>query len=105
MTEKATMVFLNEKQKERHELNESMNKISESISNYQKFYQEIQEEEKKQENANIGFNFLMLVTLQPLVFMLLWNWIVVPLAGIVTINFLQSLGLIVMSRIAIGGKK
>jgi hypothetical protein len=40
----------------------------------------------------------------PLVFMLLWNWLVPGIFGLVTIGYLQSFGLYWMSRILFSRK-
>ncbi len=41
------------------------------------------------------------ITLYPYGIMLLWNWILPSLFGLPPISFLQSLGLLIMSRILI----
>jgi hypothetical protein len=35
--------------------------------------------------------------------MLLWNWLLPPLFGLSTINYLQAVGLLVLARILFGG--
>ena len=58
------------------------------------------QEAKDQENGEKFLQFVGTLSLYPYVFMLLWNWIM-PMFGLPPIGFLQSLGLLIMSRLLI----
>ena len=46
---------------------------------------------------------VVLIALVPLAIMLLWNWLIVSILGLVAINYLEALGLFVLVRIFISG--
>jgi len=53
------------------------------------------------EAASQAARFLANLTLYPFAIKLLWNWLMPTLFGLPPITFLQSLGLLIMSRIII----
>lgn len=50
-----------------------------------------------------AFGGLFILAAIGLAVMLLWNWLMPAIFGLVTINYLQALGLVVLSRIFFGG--
>ena len=63
----------------------------------------IEREEAKQKAMEALVSIVTTFT-NPLVFMLLWNWLVPGIFGLVTIGYLQSFGLYWMSRILFSRK-
>ena len=53
------------------------------------------------EAASQFLRFLSTLTIYPFAIKLLWNWLMPTLFGLPPITFLQSLGLLIMSRIII----
>lgn len=50
-----------------------------------------------------AFGGLFILAAIGLAVMLLWNWLMPAIFGLITINYLQALGLIILSRILLGG--
>ncbi len=50
-----------------------------------------------------AFGGLFILAAIGLAVMLLWNWLMPPIFGLITINYLQAIGLIILSRIFFGG--
>ncbi|MBD0405375.1 hypothetical protein [Flammeovirga sp. EKP202] len=46
----------------------------------------------------------VIITAITFIFMQLWNWLMPVIFGLTTISFLQSLGLLAMSKILFGGR-
>ena len=72
---------------------------------FQKPDAEVEKEKTKKENdikrgAEAAANFI-----RPLALMLLWNWLMPGLFGLVTIGYLQAFGLYVMSRLLFNHKE
>ncbi|ARW56963.1 hypothetical protein [Synechococcus phage S-B64] len=63
--------------------------------------EEVEELEKAKAKAEVMKAVASLVTMvvDPLIFMLLWNWLVPGLFGLATIGYLKAFGLYLMSRI------
>lgn len=59
---------------------------------------EVVEEEKKSTSYYIGMAIGLFVAF-PLIFMLLWNWLMPVIFGLPSIGFFKSIGLLVMSFI------
>ncbi|MDH6358378.1 hypothetical protein [Parabacteroides sp. PF5-9] len=51
----------------------------------------------------IPVGFLLIVAVFSLITMLLWNWLMPALFGLITINFWQAAGLLILARILFGG--
>jgi hypothetical protein len=47
--------------------------------------------------------FILVIAAFSAVFMLIWNWLMPVIFGLVTINFWQALGLLVLARLLFGG--
>ena len=47
--------------------------------------------------------FLAVIAVSGVVVMLLWNWLMPPLFGLITISFWQALGMFVLCRLLFGG--
>ncbi len=60
--------------------------------------QELEEQKKKEEAAYALGKFIGFFA-NPLVLMLLWNWLVPGIFGLATIGYLKAFGLYLMSRI------
>jgi hypothetical protein len=61
-----------------------------------------QQETAKEESIKIGGKFIMFF-INPLIFMLLWNWTLPVLGPVMTINYIQSMSIYIMSRIIFRG--
>jgi hypothetical protein len=62
-----------------------------------------QQEKVKEESTKIGGRVVMFF-INPLIFMLLWNWTLPVLGPVITINYIQSMSIYIMSRIIFRGK-
>ena len=59
------------------------------------------QDKEEMEAASQFLRFLSTLTIYPFAIKLLWNWLMPTLFGLPPITFLQSLGLLIMSRIII----
>ena len=59
------------------------------------------QDKEDMESASQFLRFLSTLTIYPFAIKLLWNWLMPTLFGLPPITFLQSLGLLIMSRIVI----
>jgi hypothetical protein len=59
------------------------------------------QDKEDMESASQFLRFLSTLTIYPFAIKLLWNWLMPTLFGLPPITFLQSLGLLIMSRIII----
>ena len=59
------------------------------------------QDKEEMEAASQILRFLSTLTIYPFAIKLLWNWLMPTLFGLPPITFLQSLGLLIMSRIII----
>ena len=62
------------------------------------------EKEKTKKEAMKALASLVTMVVDPLIVMLLWNWLVPGLFGLATIGYLKAFGLYLMSRILFSRK-
>ena len=62
------------------------------------------EKEKTKKEAMKALVSLVTMVVDPLIVMLLWNWLVPGLFGLATIGYLKAFGLYLMSRILFSRK-
>jgi uncharacterized membrane protein len=67
--------------------------------------QKEQEEKERKEAAAKAVMTIVDVLVKPAVIMLLWNWLIPGIFGLVTIGYFKALGIYALSRILFGNKK